>query len=256
MTKKYYTLILCILTFSLLSGVSNAQNTKIIQWDSVGQKITIPKSQDFEFQYNFTITPCHKVIMTERGKNQTFTMITECVKSPDITQLPPDTLFVQCDGEILRAFKEDKANSDKISRKSVRKEKIIKWKAFGQVEKVENCELVTFIYSNNIQPEDVDFVYEQVSDGYLLTLKMLGQITELNFDCICKRFEVANPYSYRMNIDPRLKYEQLIMTPMRNNLWEVRIGTTHERKCKSPARTDLSLKRTQEYEKEMPKICK
>lgn len=110
---------------------------------------------------------------------------------------------------------------------------------------------------SGIEPEDADFYYEQVEDGYILHLKLVGQITELNFNCICKRYEVNNPQSYRMRIADDLRFEQLIMTPISNGFWEVRIGTTEDRKCKSPARSSLKEKRQiNNYENKLPRNCK
>ncbi len=65
---------------------------------------------------------------------------------------------------------------------------------------------------------------------------------------------MSNPESTSMVFDKNLRYEQIIWTPMENNLWEVRIGTT-ERKCKSRALDNIKQKRNSDYENKIPK-CK
>lgn len=232
--------------------------SKEIVWEHIGQSVQIKKGEDYFFNYQVKKTPCLRVEITERGDYQTFTLLSDCV-TERIVSLPPDTLVINCDGEVLRTYKggqTGEAKSDVLPRGNTQKTRTIIWKNFGQRETIKKCEWVTFVYSSGVQPEDADFTYEQVDDGYVLELKMVGQISELNFDCVCKRFEVANPQSYRFKVLQELRYEQVIMTPMANNFWEIRIGTIEERKCNSPARAIIKDKKTKDYESKLPKKCK
>jgi len=253
MSKLMLVMVICLCMAARVQS-----QTKEIIWDHIGQSVQIKKGEDYFFNYQVRKTPCLRVEITERGDNQIFTLLSNCDTDRVVT-LPPDTLMINCDGEVLRTFKGGQTGnvkSDVLPKNKTQKTRAIVWKNFGQREKITKCEWVTFVYSSGVQPEDADFTYEQVDDGYYLELKMVGQISELNFDCICKRFEVANPQSYRFKVVQELRYEQVIMTPMVNDFWEIRIGTIVERKCKSPAKISLSEKKTKDYEAKLTKKCK
>jgi hypothetical protein len=244
-----------ILIFTILSIFTHSQvySQTVITWDSVGQEVKLLKKEDYVFLYKIKKTPCHRVEVKEKGLYQIFKLLNECVEDANIVIKSPDTLFIDCDGSIQRAYLNESNNNKYVDNsKNLR---VIKWKEFGQIEKINNCEKVEFIYSNPVTSDETDFVYEQVADGYFLTVKMKGEITELNFDCLCKRYEVTNPYSYLIKIDPKLRYEQFIMTPMDNDMWELSIGSSGLRNCISKARINLNSKITDDYENELPIDC-
>lgn len=243
-----------ILLFLCLIYSSNAQ-VEIIKWDSVNQTYRLPKGKDFSFQYALNKTPCLRVEVEDQVDEVLFTLKSDCISDTDIQTRPPDTLMINCNGDVLRTYKGGQVGnvkSDILPEKTSSTVRTVVWNNFGQKELVKNCEVVTFIYSSKVQPEDADFYYEQVEEGYMLYLKMVGKVTELNLDCLCKKFEVTNPLSYRIKISPELKYEQLIMTPMSNEFWEIRLGSI-DRGCKSPAKDDLKSKRDKNYESKLPK---
>lgn len=249
---------LMLLIILIVLNLRITQSQTVINWDSVGQEVKLLKTEDYVFNYNIKKIPCYNIQVKEKGIYQYFKLINNCVtdSTNSLTLFTPDTLFVDCDGTIKRSYLNDEEkNSLSYNNLKNQKIKVIKWEKYGQTYKINNCEIVNFIYTNEVTPDDADFIYEQISDGYLLTVKMRGSITELNFDCICKRYEVANPYSYRIKISHSLRYEQLIMTPIDNDIWEVRIGTTDIRNCDSEARFNLKFKRTNEYEKLLPRDC-
>lgn len=251
--KVFYILILLTIIYG---GVELSSQT-VIEWKKINQEVRIPKGEDYVFKYNLPKTNCMKIEVQEKGMHQIFKLVTDCIPPPEnyTKQLPPDTLVISCDGELIRINKEKNTDIQQVENQKNYVERNIVWKSFDQVERVTNCEKVTFIYSGDVQPEEADFIYEQIEGGYLLSVKVMGRITELSFNCVCKRYEVTNPYSFRMIINQDLRFEQLIMTPMENNLWEVRVGSTNERNCKSPARTNLKNKRDANYEKKLPKNC-
>ena len=247
--------------FILIYSLNLFSQPKEIVWKEIGQKYEIKKGEDFFFIYdkNLPKTSCLYIDAKEKPETIVFEIKTNCVKAPDSIYVP-DVILVGCDGEISREFNEQAVKgsynlSDIIERSKAKFERNIIWREIGQSEILKFCELVTFIYTDYLPKEDIDFVYETIDEGYKLTLVQKGFKQTLNFDCICKKYMVSNPEAINIRVNKFLVYEQVIWTPIDKSFWEVRIGTTNERGCNSPARNSLKLKRLKDknYEKNIPK---
>lgn len=244
--------------------INNAQTQpREILWSFIGQKYELQKGEDFFFVYdkNMPKTNCLYVEAIENMDKLIFELKTYCVPAPD-TIIVPDIIVVGCDGEItreqLKTNQKGSISPEQIVKKVQEKyDKSIIWKKIGQKEYIKNCQSVTFVYSDDVPKEDIDFVYETVENGYMLTLVQKGMKQTLEFDCICKTFIASNPETVNLRVNKNLVYEQIIWTPLGQSFWEVRIGTTSDRNCKSPAREKLKNLREKvlNYEKNIPK-CK
>lgn len=254
---KVFTSIIYIVFF--LPLVLPAVPREII-WSHIGQKHEINKGEDFYFIYDKKLpkTMCIYIEAIEKPETIIFELKTNCVPAPD-TIIVPEVILVGCDGELTREFSEEAIKGTNIKNEIVDKakarfERTIIWTKIGQQERIKNCELVTFVYTDNVPKEDIDFVYETIDGGYILTLVQKGFKQTLEFNCICKTYIVSNPEAINLRVNKNLIYEQIIWTPIGQSLWEVRIGTTNERNCKSPARENLKFKRLKDsnYEKNLP----
>lgn len=251
---KQTTALLALLIMLSISQTSFAQKTKVIRWDSLNQSVTISKGDFYEFLYRNNLNSDWTFIELQQvpGEDEYHTLQLKTNSVPPIVfALPPDTVYIPCpgEGEPEFGFKDISATGNIIKKP----ERTIMFREFGQVEKVRFCESVNIIYEE-IAPEDVQILYESIDDGYLLHLKRIGERKLIEFKCICQTFILSNPESTSMSFDPRLKYEQIIWTPMENNLWEVRLGST-QRDCKSRALDRIKVRRNAEYEKNLPRNC-
>jgi len=240
MKRLFLCLVLCFVAFS---NYSNAQKIKLITWDTLNQEVTISKNDIYDFKYRNELSSDWTYIEVKKvsGNDDLHTLI---IRTHSVTpidkSLPPDTVYIPCPGEGDPEF--GYKGGEIVGKGIIKKpERTVVFTDFNQVEVVRFCESVTI-------------VYESIDDGYYLHLKRSGERKTIEFKCLCQSFIVSNPESTSMVFDKNLRYEQIIWTPMENNLWEVRIGTT-ERKCKSRALDNIKQKRNSDYENKIPK-CK
>ncbi len=251
--KNLRLIIMNIIILFIAGNSLFAQKFRLITWDSLGQKVTIKKTDDYEFKYRNPLSRDWTFVVIEpvEGNNDMHTLILKTNSiTPRVTSLPPDTVYIPCPGEgdPEFGFKEGDEPVKGITVPPVRE---VLFEAFGQVELVKFCESVEIIY-DGIAPEDVQILYEAIDEGYLLHLKRIGERKVIEFKYLCQSFILSNPESTSLTFTDELRYEQIIWTPMENNLWEVRIGTT-ERKCKSRALESIKHKRTSDYESQIPR---
>jgi hypothetical protein len=247
--KFLYTFLFCI---SLLSINLQAEDI-FIQWDSLGQEKILPKNQSYTFIYSRNVSADWTYIELEDLEDKhKFTLRTHSVSRVD-TVMIPDTIIVPCDSEDMMEFVYTGgfvSDRDRLEAKSRQKRTILVEK-FNQKDTVLYCEEVALAF-HGIQPEDCEIVYEQIDKGYILKFINERRLEPIVFRCLCQKFYLFNPWNKQISFDENLKYEQIIMTPMANGMWEVRIGTT-KRGCKSKALKNIQKLRTREYEKKLPK---
>jgi hypothetical protein len=227
---------------------------KIIKWDSLGQQVTLDKSEMYYMMYRNGLSSDWTYIDVETdskdSKKHIFTLKTLSVARPD-TVLLPDTLYMPCrpDGEVDFVYTGVPTNQE-MRERALRNARTIIINKIGQVDTVLYCEKVSLVY-DRIQKEDCEIVYEQGPDCYYLRTINYQKMTPIKFNCICQKFYLSNPWMKQITFVEELKYEQIIMTPMANGLWEVRIGTTN-RGCDSKALDKLPKLRDREYERNLP----
>lgn len=141
--------------------------------------------------------------------------------------------------------------SDKPSKKFTR---VVTFTKYGQEELVRTGESVNVTYENVDVPNSF-ISYRSVEDGYFLTLQKLSDKTPVKFNKLCESFIVRHPSKTLIMIDEKLKYEQVIWTPLENGQWEVRVGTVQQ-SCPSPALKDLDKLRSPDYLAKRPMLIK
>ncbi|MCS6807561.1 MAG: hypothetical protein RML40_02610 [Bacteroidota bacterium] len=134
-------------------------------------------------------------------------------------------------------------------------DRIITFRSMNDKFEIKAGETVNIVY-DGVNPEDTYLRYEPTEDGYIVQLASVFEPVNVVFRRLCELFIVANPAMTSVIVADNLRYEQIIWTPRADGSWEVRIGTTGDRNCRSQALDYLQRLRTAEYERNLRKYGK
>jgi hypothetical protein len=134
-------------------------------------------------------------------------------------------------------------------------DRIITFRSMGEKYGIKAGETVNIVY-DGVNPEDTYLRYEPTDDGYMMQLSSVFEPVNVVFRQVCELFIVANPAMTSVIVADNLRLEQIVWTPRSDNSWEVRIGTTGDRNCRSQALDYLQRLRTGEYERGLRKRVK
>lgn len=134
-------------------------------------------------------------------------------------------------------------------------DKIITFKSINDKYEIKAGETVNIVY-DGVNPEDTYLRYEPTDDGYTMQLTSVYEPVNVVFRTVCELFIVANPAMTSVIVADNLRYEQIVWTPRVDGSWEVRIGTTGDRNCRSQALDYLQRLRTGDYERNVRKRSK
>jgi len=131
-------------------------------------------------------------------------------------------------------------------------DRIITFRSLNEKFEIKAGETVNIVY-DGVNPEDTYLRYEPTDNGYLMQLASVYEPVNVVFRQVCELFIVANPAMTSVIVADNLRFEQIVWTPRADGSWEVRIGTTGDRNCRSQALDYLQKLRTNDYERNIRK---
>jgi len=232
-----------LLIVSLISILPlNAQQPKVVKWDSVGQKVRIKKC-DIVIEEWSNISVENKYITYSSRPDGDYVLQLKNIR-PIV-----DTLLKLSVVRSVSVSKTTTPITDTVENPNA--VRTIQFDSLRQREKILYGELVNTRIKGEAVAFRSYFSFESDYDGYWMELSDAQSIRPINFDCMCKTFIVLSPKTTDVNFDDRLRYEQIVWTPRKDRTWEVRIGNVR-RGCRSEALEELPDLRTREYENNKP----
>lgn len=225
------TSVLCCIFFVMAGYSAFAQpvGTRVIYWDSVGQRETITFGEKYEFFWR-NASPDNCMIR--------YIPIPSTEKY--ILQVIPNQ-SVNSVVKVARAIYTEKTGKGTLLKdlEWQTPDTTLYWHYAGQKHCVSFDKKVNFSFSMpDLQKYYMTYAID--GDGYCVQLTGIYEVTNLHFQARCQKFIVPDPSYVSLTYDESVKREQIIWTPLLNGNWEVRMGTV-EQGCISNALDQLIL---------------
>ena len=219
----------CVFGASIGAMCAQPVGTRLIFWDSVGQRETISLGERYEYFWRKANADSSLIRFVPIASSDKF--ILEVIAAPVTNKVV----------KIARAVYTDK-NSRQTLLKDVEwtePDTMLYWHYAGQEQCVPFGRRVNFSFTV-ADLQKYYLTYKLGAEGYCIQLTGLYEVKSLHFKARCQKFIVPDPSYVSITYDESVKREQIIWTPLLNGNWEVRMGTV-EQGCISDALDQLDV---------------